>query len=178
MPILYTIPPTDKSIFVHGTTILNRLAVSVLVKCVGCEHRACKRSIHSEPAKSPKSPDLTPCDSFLWGNVKDHFFFFSFPLPLKLRAVHIKKILILNFTKMVPMTKFCGFIVYSKPNNMTLSTFLGKIPETRKIVLYFLSPSPNVVPKLIHIQYLGSPRKYLQPAFCFQSIIKIKGTNK
>ena len=35
--------------------------------------------------------------------------------------------------------KFCGFIEHSKPNNMTLSAFPGKILETRKIVFNFLS---------------------------------------
>ena len=35
--------------------------------------------------------------------------------------------------------KFSGFIVYSKPNNMILSAFPGKIPATRKIVFNFLS---------------------------------------
>ena len=44
--------------------------------------------------------------------------------------------------------KFCGFIEHSKPNNMTLSDFPGRILETRKIVLNFLSvASPNVAPK-------------------------------
>ena len=45
------------------------------------------------------------------------------------------------------LIKFCVFIAHSKPNNMTLSAFPAKIPETRKIVLIF-SPSPNVAPKL------------------------------
>ena len=35
------------------------------------------------------------------------------------------------------LIKLCGFIVHSKTNNMTLSAFLGKIPETRKIVFKF-----------------------------------------
>ena len=69
------------------------------------------------------------------------FFFLVFPLPLKLRVVHIrKKIKISNFSKMVltVLIKFCAFIVHSKPNNMTLSPFAGKIPESRKIVFNFL----------------------------------------
>ena len=46
------------------------------------------------------------------------------------------------------LVKFCGFIVHSKPNNMKLSAFPGKIPETGKIVFNFLSvASPNVAPK-------------------------------
>ena len=44
------------------------------------------------------------------------------------------------------LIKFCGFIVHSKPNNMTLCAFSGKFPETRKIVLIFCT-SPNVAPK-------------------------------
>ena len=44
------------------------------------------------------------------------------------------------------LIKFSGFIVYSKPNNMTLSSFPGKIPETRIFFLIF-NPSPNVAPK-------------------------------
>ena len=40
--------------------------------------------------------------------------------------------------------KFCGFIVHSYPNNMTVSDFLGKIVVPIKI-FYFLSvASPNV----------------------------------
>ena len=42
--------------------------------------------------------------------------------------------------------KFCGFIVHSKPNNMTLSAFPRKIPETRKIVFKF-SKSAKIAPK-------------------------------
>ena len=41
--------------------------------------------------------------------------------------------------------KCCVFIVYSKPNNTTLSAFPEKILETRKIVFTFLSH--NVAPK-------------------------------
>ena len=37
------------------------------------------------------------------------------------------------------LIKFGEFIVHSKPNNMTLSDFPGKISETRKIVFNFLS---------------------------------------
>ena len=40
-------------------------------KCVGCGRRVSKRSNHSEP---PRSPDLSPCDFFLWDYVKDHVF--------------------------------------------------------------------------------------------------------
>ena len=43
-----------------------------------------------------------------------------------------KKFKILNFSKMALMIliKFCGFIVHSKPNIMTISAFPGKIHET------------------------------------------------
>ena len=52
-----------------------------------------------------------------------------------------KKFKIPNFSKMALtiLIKFCGFIVHSKPNNMTLSAFPGEIPATRKIVINFLS---------------------------------------
>ena len=69
-------------------------------------------------------------------------FFLVFPLPLKLREVHMRKkfkILIFSKTATTILIKFCGFIVKSKPNNMTPSAFPGKIPETRKIVFNFLS---------------------------------------
>ena len=69
-------------------------------------------------------------------------FYLVFPLSLKLMVVHMtKKIKNLIFSKMAPkiLIKFCGFIVYSKPNNITLSAIPEKIPETRKIVLNFLS---------------------------------------
>ena len=48
-------------------------------KCVGCGRRACKRSIHSEP---PRSPDLSPCEFFLWGYVEEHVFVPPMPLDL------------------------------------------------------------------------------------------------
>ena len=59
-----------------------------------------------------------------------------------------KKFKILIFSKMAPtiLIKFCGFIVHSKPNNMILSAFAGKIPVTRKIIYNFLSVA-NVAPK-------------------------------
>ena len=66
--------------------------------------------------------------------------FFAFELPSKLTVFHIrKKFKILVFSKMAPtiFIKCCGFIVHSKPNNITLSAFPGKIPETWKIFLKF-----------------------------------------
>ena len=42
--------------------------------------------------------------------------------------------------------KFCGFIVHSNLNNMTLSAFPRKILLTRKIYFYFPS-APNEMPK-------------------------------
>ena len=46
-----------------------------------------------------------------------------------------KKLKIFIFSKMASaiLIKFCGFIVHSKINNMTLSAFPEKIPETRKL---------------------------------------------
>ena len=48
-------------------------------KCVGCGRRACRRSIQSEP---PRSPDLSPCEFFLLGSVKDYVFVPPMPLDL------------------------------------------------------------------------------------------------
>ena len=76
-------------------------------------------------------------------------FFLAFPLPLKLRVVHIRtKLKISIFSKMVPrnVIEFCALIVHSKPNNMIglLSGFHAKILK-RKYFKKF--PSPTVRPK-------------------------------
>ena len=68
------------------------------------------------------------------------FFFLVFPLPLKLKVVHMrKKFKYLIFSKIAPaiLIKFCGFIVHSKPKNMALTVFPGKILDTRKIVFKY-----------------------------------------
>ena len=44
------------------------------------------------------------------------------------------------------LIKFCGFIVHSKPNNMTLSAFPGKPLKLENSFLIFC-PSLNVPPK-------------------------------
>ena len=67
---------------------------------------------------------------------------FVFDLPLKLRVVHIgKNYKISIFSIMAPtkLIKFCRFTValHLKPNNVTLSAFPEKIPETEKIIFYF-----------------------------------------
>ena len=45
----------------------------------------------------------------------------------------------LIFSKMAPtiLIKFREFIVHSKPNNMTLSAFPGKIPQTGRYFKHF-----------------------------------------
>ena len=61
---------------------------------------------------------------------------FVFDLPLKLRGVHIgKNYKISIFSKLAPrkLIKFCRFTVHLKPNNVTLSAFPEKIPETEII---------------------------------------------
>ena len=70
-------PPTDKPIptwYINfeqtGSLSAGKRTVRP-AKCVGCGRRACERNIHSE---SPRSPDLTPYDFFLWGYVKYHVF--------------------------------------------------------------------------------------------------------
>ena len=42
---------------------------------------------------------------------------------------------IFSKTTTTNLIKFCGFIVHLKPNNMTLSAFPGKIPETEENIL-------------------------------------------
>ena len=56
------------------------------------------------------------------------------------------------FSKIAPtiLIKFCGLIVHSKPNNVILANFPGKIPESGKIFLKFFFPYPNAVPKPTH----------------------------
>ena len=82
-----------------------------------------------------------------------------------------KKFKILIFLKMAPtiLIKFCGFIVHSKHNNMTLSAFPGKIRETGKIYFYFffrlLMQSLNQFINLVQNRHLGSSRKCLEPFF-------------
>ena len=95
-----------------------------------------------------------------------------------------KKFKILIFSKMAKtiLIKFCGFIVHSKPNNMTLSTFPGKIPETRKIVFIFC-PSPNVAPKPTDQSCSNSIFRVLlqlSPAspFHFLPSLNIKGSSR
>ena len=64
-----------------------------------------------------------------------------FDLPLKLRVVHIRKNYKISFySKMAPtkLLKLCGFSVHSKPNNVTLSAFPEKIPETEKKCIFLI----------------------------------------
>ena len=99
-------------------------------------------SVCPSPNVEPKPIDRSRSKSVskvLLENISSRFF--SFPLNPKIKgSSHKKKIKISIFSKMAPtiVFKFCVFIVHSKPNNMTLSVFPGKILETRKIVLNFL----------------------------------------
>ena len=67
--------------------------------------------------------------------------FFMWTTPKIKGSSHEKKKLI--FSKMAPtiLIKFCGFVVHSKHNNMTLSAFPGKISESGKIYFKFFSVS-------------------------------------
>ena len=61
-----------------------------------------------------------------------------------------KKLKILIFSKMAPtnLIKFFGFIVHSQPNNMTLSAFPEKVPETEKnifFIIFFLCELPLIL---------------------------------
>ena len=76
------------------------------------------------------------------------------------------------------LIKFCGFIVHSKPNNMTLSAFPGKIPVTR----FFFYPSPKLAPKPTHqscSNWIFSALPQLSQArpFNFRPTLKIKGSS-
>ena len=78
-------PPTDKPIRTWynnfeqtGSPSAGKRTVRS-ARCVGCGRRASKRSNHSEP---PRSPNLIPCDFFLWDYVKDHVFVRPIPLDL------------------------------------------------------------------------------------------------
>ena len=96
-----------------------------------------------------------------------------------------KKLKIMVFSKMAPtiFIQFSGFIVHSKPNNITLSAFPGKFPETRKIVFNFPSVAwPNIAPKscdqsrsysISRIPLQISPACFVR----FLSIPKIKGSS-
>ena len=63
------------------------------------------------------------------------------------------------------LIKFGEFRVHSNPNNMTLTAFPGKVPETGKIFLNFsirfLMLHLNELMNLAQIQYLESSGKYL-----------------
>ena len=66
------------------------------------------------------------------------------------------------------LIKICGFTVHSKPNNVTLSPFPEKIPETEKNAILC---DPRLTERLTHpinlvqIRYLGTPCKYLHSLF-------------
>ena len=63
------------------------------------------------------------------------------------------------------LIKFCGFTVHSKPNNVTLSTFPEKIPETgkilKKIFFLLLTQGLNQLINLVQTRYTGFSCKYL-----------------
>ena len=99
-------------------------------------------SVWKSPIVEPKSIDRSPSNSISKVLMQiSRAVFLVFALPLKLTVVHKKifKILILSKKAVTILIKFCEFIVHSKPNNVTLSAFPGKIPETRKMVFNSLS---------------------------------------
>ena len=120
---------------------------------------------------------------YLWSSRKYLEPFFSFPPPLKLRVVHIrKKLKTLIFSKMAPtiFIKFCGSIVYSKPNNMVLSAFPGKSLKLKNILNFF--SSPNIGPEPTDQSRLNSIYRillqiFLAIIFCFLPTLKIKGSS-
>ena len=79
------------------------------------------------------------------------------------------------------LIKFCGFIVHSKPNNMTLSAFPEKIPETGKFYFNFF-PTLNAGPKPTHQSRSKSISRVLSQIsrtlfFSFHTNPKIKGSS-
>ena len=77
--------------------------------------------------------------------------------------------------------KFCGLIVHSKPNNLILENFPGKIPETGKIFVKSF-PSPNAGPKPTHQSRSKSISRVLSQisrslVFSFRPNPKIKGSS-
>ena len=65
------------------------------------------------------------------------------------------------------LIKCCGFLVHSKPNNMTLSAFPKKYLKLKKKKKKKFCLSPNVAPKTTdrsrQIRYVGFSCKYLEP---------------
>ena len=72
------------------------------------------------------------------------------------------------------LIKFCGFIVHSKPNNVILANFPGKIPETWKIsFLIFFRLLTQGLNQLINLVLVNISSHY----FCFRPTLKIKGSS-
>ena len=81
------------------------------------------------------------------------------------------KILIVSKIAQTIFIKFSGFIVHSKLNNITLSAFSEKIPETEKkkkkksLCDRRLTERLTQLTNLVQIRYLRSPWKYLNSFF-------------
>ena len=85
----------------------------------------------------PKPIDRSRSKSISRSNSKISRAVFYFSPNPKIRGnLHKKKFKISIFSKMAPtiLIKFCGLMVHSKPNNMILSDFPGKILEIGKIL--------------------------------------------
>ena len=69
------------------------------------------------------------------------------------------------------LIKFCGFTGHSKPNNVTLSAFPKKIPETEKNLTILcdrrLMERLTQLTNLFQFRYLGAPCIYLHSRFFF-----------
>ena len=66
------------------------------------------------------------------------------------------------------LLKFCGLIVYSKPNNVILLNFPVKIPKTGKIYFNFfrlLTQGLNQLINLVQTRYIGFSCIYFYPLF-------------
>ena len=78
------------------------------------------------------------------------------------------------------LIKFCGFTVHSKPNNVTLSAFPEKIPETERNLTSLcdrrLTERVIQLTNLIQFRYLEPPANVSIPIFfLFRLTVKIKG---
>ena len=117
-------------------------------------------------------------------------FFYHFRLTVKIKGSWHKKSKFRFSQKW--LKNICEFMVHSKPNNMTLSIFLRKIPGTRFFLIicvtgaqprptsYWSLSWPNIAPKptnLVQIWYLEFPCKYFLAVFVFRPTLKFKDSS-
>ena len=79
----------------------------------------------------------TRSNSIYLGNISSPFFRFQQTLKIKgsSHKIETKNVYFLKNVTTI-LIKFCEFIAHLKPNNVTLSAFPEKIPETGKIAFF------------------------------------------